>query len=78
MSNSVKILYKDFIKLFKHPIDKETIRNIKMFSFDVFDAYLTVMNIKHANVKNTCSYKHFYETILWEVVRVNQKMCNTK
>lgn len=53
MSNSVKILYKDFIKLFKHPIEKETIRNIKMFSFDVFNAYLTVMNIEHINVKNT-------------------------
>lgn len=53
MSNSVKILYKDFIKLFKHPIEKETIRNIKMFSFDVFNAYLTVMNIEYINVKNT-------------------------
>ena len=49
--NTIKILYKDFIKYYHHPFDK-TYKDIVIYSKDVFKAYLEIMNENYTLYNN--------------------------
>ena len=83
--NVTKILYKDFIKRFHHPEDKD-VRDIEVCAMSVFEAYLEVMGEKYISFgnlyvdTNNCRYylltrndKHNFDILFKEVKHRKQK-----
>ena len=47
-NTDMKILYKDFIKCYHHPVNKD-MRNIEIYAMDVFKAYLHIVGEKFSS-----------------------------
>ena len=50
-NNTVKILYKDFVKDYHHPKNKSY--NIDIYARDIFEAYLTIVGEKYTLYNNS-------------------------
>lgn len=85
MSDITKILYKDFVKEFKHPTNKDY-TNIKIYSSDLFAAYLEILDIKYQqinkNIFDTQQYRYYlivdndkqkYDNIFKDIKKLKKK-----
>lgn len=66
MTDITKILYKEFIKEYKHPVMNKDYTNIKIYSSDLFAAYLEILGEKYKQLNkdifDTQKYRYYLLT----------------